>query len=564
MKRRDKSIRISLAQINLIVGDLNYNINKIISYIADAKKLGSDIVVFPELAITGYPPEDLILKKHFVDDNLKYLKNILKYTKGITCVLGFINREDKNLYNSAAIINDGKIRGIYHKINLPNYSVFDEKRYFTPGEYSPVFSLAGLFFGVNICWDIWQDNNITKTLAKKGAELIINISASPFHIGKKHFRREGLVRRIDENNLAIAYCNLVGGIDELVFDGDSLIMNKDKKIIAIAGQFTEQLVTADIPLKKNLKRRYSGDIIKLKAFENKRKVLVKDNYNNLDTLSEIYNSLVLGTRDYIVKNGFKKVVIGLSGGIDSSLVAAIAVDAIGKNNCIGVFMNSRFTSSDSVKDSRELARRLKIKTFSISIEDIFKSYIDTLKKIFINKKIDTTEENIQARIRGNILMALSNKFKWLVLTTGNKSEIAVGYCTLYGDMAGGFAALKDVPKTMVYKLAEFFNKNNGNLIPVNILKKAPSAELKLNQKDQDSLPAYDVLDDILKHYVEDDLPVDKIRRKTSKGFNLIKKVVNLVDSNEYKRRQVPLGVKISKKAFGKDRRLPVTNKYKDY
>ncbi len=564
MKKQNKTLRISLAQINPIVGDLDYNTNKIISYIAKAKKLGSDMVVVPELAITGYPPEDLLLKKHFIDDNLKYLKKIRKHTKDIICIVGFIDKKDKYIYNAAAVINNTKLKGVYHKINLPNYSVFDEKRYFTSGENSPIFSIKGINFGVNICWDIWQDNNITKTLSKKGAKLIINISASPFHIGKRHFRRQGLIKRIDENNIAIAYCNLVGGIDELVFDGDSLIMDRDKKIVAIANQFKEELVSADLPVKDYLSNNQDKSVIKLKGAIKNRPVLNNTSYVALDTLSEIYGSLVLGTRDYVLKNGFKKVVIGLSGGIDSSLVAAIAVDAVGKNNCLGVFMSSRFTSRASIDDSLELSKKLGIETFSIPIEDIFRSYLKTLDNVFKDRKSDITEENIQARIRGNILMALSNKFKWLVLTTGNKSEISVGYCTLYGDMAGGFAVLKDVPKTLVYKLAEFFNKNNGNIIPDRILKKAPSAELKANQKDQDKLPAYDVLDEILKYYVEDDLPVDKIRKKTGKGLNLIRRIVKLVDSNEYKRRQAPVGVKISKKAFGKDRRLPIINKYKDY
>jgi len=559
-------LRIALAQINVTVGDLKGNTQKILGFIERAKKSGADIVVFPELAVTGYPPEDLLMKGHFIADNLKALKTIAVKAQNITVIVGFVSRDKKGyLYNAAAIFCDKKIKAIYHKNLLPNYGVFDEKRYFHPGSDNHIFSLAGKAFGVSICEDIWYEQGPHVLQAQKGAQVLINISASPFHVGKKKTREAMLKSRAKKTGSFVVYLNLVGGQDELIFDGASLVIDPKGKIIASAKQFEEELLIVDLPLKsiKTLKPKGIG-FVRLNSRGVEKKPTVNNQMaENLTALEEIYRALVLGTRDYILKNGFKKTVIGLSGGIDSSLVAVIATDAIGKENVIGVTMPSQFSSPETQSDSKTLAANLGMKCIEIPIKGVFDTYLNALEGEFKGKPWDIAEENLQARIRGTILMALSNKFGWLVLTTGNKSELATGYCTLYGDMAGGFAVIKDVPKTMVFDLVNFVNKKaKKNIIPTSVILRAPTAELRENQKDEDSLPAYSRLDPILKGYVEAHQSLKELSKK--EDINTVKKVIALVDHSEYKRRQSPPGVKITPLAFGKDRRLPITNAYKEF
>ncbi len=565
------NLRVAMAQINTTVGDLDGNAKKIIEYIEKAEGLKADIVVFPELAVTGYPPEDLLLKADFIRGNKESLKKIAKKTKNITAIVGFADKQDA-VYNAAGILNNGKIKGVYYKIFLPNYGVFDEKRYFQSGKECPVFLINGVTTGINICEDIWYYDAPSRWQAKKGgAELIINISSSPYHAGKGGIRKRMLSKRARENNCYIVYNNLVGGQDELVFDGNGFIFDKTGRLISEGKQFEENIVFADIQVEGRYKKiaKQSDKIPALKAI----KISGKSSYDKkpplpeapknkpLDNLGEIYNALVLGTRDYVKKNGFSKVVIGLSGGIDSALTAVIAVDALGKDNVMGISMPSLFSSAGSITDSEELSNNLGIRLIKISISNLMDAYDEALEGTFEGLKRDTTEENIQARIRGNIVMALSNKFGWLVLTTGNKSEISTGYCTLYGDMAGGFAILKDVPKTLVYELAKYKNSiERREIITKDILEKEPSAELKPNQRDADTLPPYPVLDPILHAYVEEDKTIDEIV-KMGYEREMVGRVVRMVDRNEYKRRQAPPGVKITPKAFGKDRRLPITNRY---
>ncbi|HDZ62460.1 MAG TPA: NAD+ synthase [Nitrospirae bacterium] len=570
-----KKVRLSLAQINPVVGDLGGNIRKIISYIKKAGKLKADIVAFPELAITGYPPEDLLLKPQFVKDNIDALNRVMAVTRGITAVIGFVDGDSGSLYNSAAIVSNGKLINIYHKNKLPNYGVFDEYRYFQSGRRCQVYKLGGITFGVNICEDIWFDDGPAKVQAMSGADIIININASPYHLGKASFRKKMVCSRVSNIKAAIAYVNMIGGQDELIFDGGSFVIDSTGKTLVRAKQFAEELVTVDIEINGSRKKTGSKlSAVKRKGVKTinipfghvkggKPSVRRKKLYEISET-EEIYSALRLGTRDYVRKNGFKGVVIGISGGVDSALVAAIAVDALGRENVHGLFMPSVYTSKESYEDVDSLAARLGIKSISIPINNIFTSYLKTLDSHFNKTKTDTTEENLQARIRGNILMAFSNKFGWLVLATGNKSEMSVGYATLYGDMAGGFAVIKDVPKIMVYELCKWRNLKEGrDLIPERILWKEPTAELKHDQRDVDTLPPYPILDPILKAYVEDDKSFDKI---LGMGCDLecARSVVRMVDSSEYKRRQAPPGIKITARAFGKDRRFPITNRYKSY
>ncbi len=565
----EERLRIALAQINPTVGDLKGNVEKIINFTMQAKRLKADIITFPELAMCGYPPEDLLLKKQFVRNNLKALNLLIEKISDIVVIVGFVDRDrEGNLYNAAALIHERKLKGISHKIELPNYGVFDEKRYFKPGNKPFVFALGRTVLGVNICEDIWVKGGVAKSQAERGAGLIINISASPYHSGKVVSREKMLKERAEETNAYICYNNLVGGQDELVFDGGSIILDPQGKRIVTGKQFEEDLVVADLPimvknkLKARVRREYHIKLDKLK--EAKKPDLPKRYFKKLDRVNEIYNALVLGTRDYVRKSGFKKAVIGLSGGIDSSLTAVIASDAIGCENVIGISMPSRYSSQETRCDSKTLAGNLGIRFIVVPIDSIFNVYLMLLEKEFLGFERDVTEENIQARIRGNILMAFSNKFGWLVLTTGNKSETSVGYCTLYGDMAGGFGVIKDVPKTLVYELARFRNeREKRKLIPQTIFNREPSAELKESQKDVDSLPPYPVLDPILKCYVEEDKSFEEI---VAKKFDseIVKNVIHLVDRNEYKRRQAPPGIKITPKAFGKDRRLPITNRYREF
>ncbi len=574
-----RSIRIALAQINPIVGDLKYNLSKIVDYIKKAEKGDADIVCFPELSLTGYPPEDLLLKPQFVEDNLSALKKVVEETKGIDCVaiVGFVDAED-DIFNAAAVIYNGELKGVYRKIFLPNYGVFDEERYFQAGKAPNIFVINGINVGINICEDIWYPDGPGLIQALNGADILINISSSPYHAGKREFRKTMLSTRASDYAVFLAYVNLVGGQDELVFDGGSMVFDSDGKLIAQAKIFEEDLLILDLNLEAVLRKRLHDPRRrkeKLKVAEI-QKIFVCDKkegkkrgensfklagVDDVPIEEEIFKALVTGTRDYVRKNGFEKVLIGLSGGIDSSLVAAIAVEALGSENVIGVIMPSQFTSKSSIEDAEALARNLGIRTIKIGISRIFDVYLDELRDVFKDKPWDATEENIQARIRGNILMALSNKFGYLVLTTGNKSEMSVGYATLYGDMAGGFAVIKDVFKTMVYKIARYVNDKAGReIIPKRVFEKPPSAELREGQKDEDDLPPYSILDPILKAYIEDDKSFHEI---VAEGYDeeLVKRVIRMVDKNEYKRRQAPPGIKITPRAFGKDRRLPITNRY---
>jgi NAD+ synthase (glutamine-hydrolysing) len=574
-----RRLRLGMAQINTTVGDFKGNTKKILKAIADGSALGVDLLTFPELAMCGYPPEDLLLKPKFIEQNIRYLDRAVDGCSGLTAVVGFVDAK-ADIFNAAAVIHDRKLVGVYHKIYLPNYGVFDEKRYFQAGRECPVYVIAGIGVGINICEDMWYEDGPATAQAYSGAEVIVNISASPYHLGKQDSREKMLGTRASKNIAVVVYNNLVGGQDELVFDGGSMVLDEKGKLIARGKQFEEDLVVADLDVETVSKARlHNPRWIKATLLEEKRwhttRIAVSEAPTNAPKPplpqrhievrglpGEIYDALVLGTRDYILKNGIKKVVIGLSGGIDSSIVATIAVDALGASNVIGVAMPSRYSSPSSLSDAELLSRNLGIRILTIPIEKVFKSYLGALAEQFQGVEPDVTEENIQARIRGNLLMALSNKFGWLVLATGNKSEMATGYTTLYGDMAGGFAVIKDVPKTMVYKLARYRNSLAGrDLIPTAVFEKPPSAELRPGQKDTDSLPPYELLDPILTAYVEEDKSVEQIIA-TGIDEKVVKRAARLVDSSEYKRRQAPPGVKITSRAFGKDRRLPITNRFK--
>ncbi|MDD4894153.1 MAG: NAD+ synthase [Candidatus Omnitrophica bacterium] len=556
-----KSLRLAMAQINCTVGDLEGNSGKIISSLKKAKSLGVDIISFPELAITGYPPEDLLLKAKFITDNLAELKKISRHVKDTTAIVGFVDRRASQIYNAAAVIYNGKIQGIYHKTFLPNYGVFDEKRYFSAGNKPLVFRFGGVIFGVSICEDIWHKQGPVKEQAALGAKLIININASPYYAGKIKKREEIIRRQARANRVFICHNNLVGGQDELVFDGQSMIVDSRGNIISRAAEFKEDILITDVEVPLSKARPSKNTVAITSSLPCKEKpALAKKEARAIEPIAEIYQALTLGLHDYIVKNGFKKVVIGLSGGIDSCLVATLAVDALGKDNVIGVFMPSQYSSVESGEDARGFAKNLGIKFLTVPIEGVFKAYLTTLEPEFSGLERNIAEENLQARIRGTLLMALSNKFGWIVLATGNKSEMSTGYATLYGDMAGGFAVIKDVPKILVYKLSHYRNFINF-VIPERILTKAPTAELRPNQKDTDSLPPYETLDPILKAYIEEDKDLSKI---VSGGFakETAARVLGMVDKTEYKRRQSPPGIKITPKAFGRDRRMPITNKYK--
>lgn len=577
-----RTIRLALAQINSTVGDLEGNFNKLVEYINLALDEGADLIAFPELALTGYPPEDLLLKPNFIEDSLRFRDKLIPFSKHITIITGFVDRRD-DIFNAAAVMNNQQIAGIYHKHYLPNYGVFDEDRYFQNGYEAPVFTLNGTNIGINICEDIWYPYGPPRDQALYGnAEIIINISASPYSIGKTKQRFNMLTQRARDNTVIVGYVSAVGGQDELVFDGNSAIISEVGELIARSPSFKEHLLLADLhpdnvftrrlhdPRRRKEKlfvpKETAVQIIPLAGTSsNKPKPsLEHEVFEFYDESREIYEALILGLKDYVKKNRFEKVVLGLSGGIDSALVAAIAADALGKENVIGIIMPSEFTTKQSIKDAHQLAKNLGIVLHEIWIDEILSVYLQELHPHFQNKPKDTTEENLQARIRGNILMAFSNKFGWLVLATGNKSEISVGYCTLYGDMVGGFAVIKDVPKQMVYELCEYRNTIAGKeVIPKSIITKAPSAELKHDQKDSDALPPYDVLDPILKAYVEEDRSYEEI---VSMGFKPadVKRTIQLVDGNEYKRRQAAPGIKITHRAFGKDRRFPITNRYQNH
>ena len=576
-----KRLRIGMAQINATVGDISGNSKKIAGVIDKAKGLGVELLTFPELSITGYPPEDLLLKPQFVQDNMEAMRGIIRKTMGIGVIAGFVDSSNHKLFNAASVMVNGRLSCIYHKIHLPNYGVFDEKRYFCGGNECLVLTFNGISIGFNICEDIWCDDGPTELAAiEGGAQIIINISASPYHAGKMKLREELLIRRATSSKAIVCYNNLVGGQDELVFDGGSMIISPKGKVYAYGHQFEEDLVVYDLDIESVLHERlkekaekkayelgYSLRKVELEGITAKKKpVLPVRGLKKMGHTEEVYSALVLGTRDYVRKNGFKKVVIGLSGGIDSALTAVIAVDALGPDNVVGISMPSQYSSHQTKLDAEKLADNLNIRFRTVPIVRIFKTYLDDLKSEFEGIASDVTEENLQARIRGNILMAFSNKFGWLVLTTGNKSEMAVGYCTLYGDMAGGFAVIKDVPKTYVYTLARWRNRlsdKQKKIIPESVMRRPPSAELRPNQKDEDSIPPYPVLDPILKAYIEEDKSYRDIK---GAGFSMhvLKKVIPLVDKSEYKRRQGPPGIKITPKAFGKDRRMPITNRYREF
>lgn len=573
-----KILRIALAQINTTVGDLEGNVKKIKSFIEAAIQKGADIVAFPELAVTGYPPEDLLLKPQFIKDNMDALNEIVSSTGDIIAIVGFVHRSD-DIYNAAAIIHNKRLVDVYYKNYLPNYGVFDEFRYFQTGSRQPVYKAGEIVFGVSICEDIWYPDGPPTIQALHGAEVLININASPYHRRKIIERERMLSTRALDNTAIVCYVNAVGGQDELVFDGGSIIIDETGKVLARARQFEEELLVVELNVEsvftgrlKDIRRRQAVaglkenriELIKIER-ELKRKEFLETPPALAPILSEeeeIYSALVLGTRDYVNKNGFKGVLVGLSGGIDSSLVATIAVDALGKDRVTGVFMPSPYTSIESREDVEALVKNLGIKLIELSITEIFESYLKELRPLFKGLPEDVTEENIQARIRGNLLMALSNKFGYLVLTTGNKSEMSVGYATLYGDMAGGFAVIKDVPKTMVYRIAKWRNSRSP-VIPERVLVKPPSAELRPGQKDTDTLPPYEILDPVLKAYIEEDRSFEEI---ISSGCSeeCVAKVIRMVDRSEYKRRQSPPGIKITKRAFGKDRRFPITNAYRSF
>ncbi|RJP28256.1 MAG: NAD+ synthase [Candidatus Omnitrophota bacterium] len=554
---KNQRLRIALAQINSTVGDLEANSRKILQYTQRALSFGVDIICFPELALCGYPPEDLLLKPGFIKDNLKSIERLSNnIDKDIVVIAGFVDRIDNKIFNSAAVIYGSKIIAKYHKILLPNYGVFDEKRYFEQGNNASVYSFKDIKFGINICEDLWMEDGPIKKQSSGGAKLILSINSSPYHAGKNKERQALISRQAQKHKVFIAYTNMVGGQDELVFDGQSMIVDMQGKVVCRTHAFREDLLLSDLDIPVAKKRC----AVLINTNDSQKKPLPKPEYKKLNIEDEIYEALVLGLRDYVWKNGFKSVVIGLSGGIDSALVATIAADALGSQNVFCVFMSTRYSSKESEEDASQLAKNLGIKMINLSIEQIYKMYLLVLEPLFAGSTRDVTEENLQARIRGNILMALSNKFGWLVLTTGNKSEMSTGYATLYGDMAGGLAVIKDVPKTYVYRLAEKRN-SHGFVIPERIFTKAPSAELKPNQKDEDSLPPYDVLDAILKAYVEQDLNLPGMVKL---GFKegMVRKVLNMVDRSEYKRRQSPPGIKITPKAFGRDRRMPITSRYR--
>ncbi len=538
-------LRIALAQINTTVGDMPKNAEKMIRVMRQAGKSGAEVVVFPELALSGYPPEDLLLKKAFLSENRKQLRRIIRASGSLFVVAGFPERDAEGVYNSAALIYDGRLLGAYRKIALPNYGVFDEKRYFLPGDRIPVAPFGrGLRIGVCVCEDIWRPSGShAAAISDGGANLIINISASPYHAGKIRERQRLMRRRALESGVFVAHCNLTGGQDELVFDGGSLIYGPDGSMVARGRQFEEDLLIADLDIRDPKRSRGRKQ-------------------RPLKGPAEIEKALITGLRDYIRKNGFEKAVVGLSGGIDSALTAYLLREALGADNVTAASMPSPYSSKATKRDAEKLAANLGVNCISLPIDRIFKAYLSGLKGAFAGRPENVAEENLQARIRGSILMALSNKFNWLTVTTGNKSEISVGYCTLYGDTAGGFAALKDVPKTTVYELCEHINRREGaDVIPRSIIKRAPTAELKRGQRDRDTLPPYDVLDRILDAYVEKQMPAGRIAKSGIKR-SVVDRVIAMVDKNEYKRRQMPPGIKITPKAFGRDRRMPIVNKWR--
>ena len=567
-------LRVAACQLNMVVGDLDGNVDAMLDALGKAEAAGCDVALFPELAITGYPPEDLLLKPGFIADNQAALHKLAARTGRCAAVVGFVDT-GRDLYNAAAVCALGTVQGTYRKRILPNYSVFDEQRYFAPGEDAPtLFTIGGVRVGISVCEDAWAPHGPIAEQAAGGAELVLNLNASPYYAGRLPERERMLATRAADASCALVYVNLVGGQDELVFDGASLVVDAEGRVVARAAQFTEEVMVVDVEVrpvwrKRLLDPRGRASAAPLPEVE----VTVEPRTDEphrpdrpltepLPEVHEVYEALVLGTRDYVTKNGFTDVVLGLSGGVDSSLVAAIAVDALGADHVHGVLLPSRYTGEGSNTDAEHLAANLGVERRVIAIESAHAAYLEMLGPSFEGLEEDLTEENIQARIRGTILMALSNKFGWMVLATGNKSEMAAGFSTLYGDLAGGFAVIKDVPKLLVFELCRDRNRRAGrDLIPETVLTKAPSAELRPDQRDDQSLPPYEELDPILEAYVEGDTTVGDLQ---GAGFDpdLVRRVVTMVDKAEYKRRQAPPGVRVTAKAFGKDRRLPITSRYR--
>jgi NAD+ synthase (glutamine-hydrolysing) len=556
VKKEDRKtppqLRVALAQFNASVGDIEGNVKAMMRFYSWAVEAGADVVVFPEMSVCGYPPEDLLFESQFLNDNRAAIERLAKNCPKKTIIAGFAEINEKGCFNALAVLADGRVKHIYRKRVLPNYGVFDERRYFRPGTEPVVIDLGPVTAAITICEDIWQLGWLDKLFEEtRRKDVIINISASPFHSGKIKQRMEVLSRCAKHFECAVAYCNLIGGQDELVFDGRSMFVDSTGKVVSQAKAFVEDLLVADIG-------RVSSKKVRVKTVLPSSKTVTP---KSEDEASEVYEALVLGTKDYVLKNGFKKVVVGLSGGVDSSLTAAIAVAALGAENVVGVTMPSKFNSVATISDAAKVARNLGIEFHTVPIGGVLEKFNETLNTIKGWRGDGVAYENLQARIRGTILMALSNQFSYLVLTTGNKSEIAVGYSTLYGDTAGGFSVIKDVPKTMVYKLAKYVNRiHYKQIIPASVMKRAPTAELREGQKDTDSLPEYDLLDKILKGFIEESKPTQDL---VAAGLpeDVVNKVVRMIDSNEYKRRQSPPGVKITPRAFGKDRRMPITNLY---
>ncbi len=570
-------MRIALAQINTTVGDVWGNVEKAVEALGRAAESGAQIVAFPELTISGYPPEDLLMRPGFIQENLRGLEEFAgRVPEGVVAAVGFVDL-DGDLYNACAVVSGGKVLHRYHKHYLPNYSVFDENRYFREGEGEPVFKAGGAFLGVSVCEDIWYPGGPAREQALAGANVLLNINGSPYHRKKVHARERMLSVRASDSSCYMLWCNLVGGQDELVFDGGSVVFDPRGNVAARASQFEEELLLADIhPEEALLQRLHDPRPRKENSDGPSRHIEVpgfrestpKDTGEPrieplLSEEGEVFEALVLGLRDYFGKNGFSRALLGLSGGIDSSLGAAVAAEALGPENVTGVLMPSRYTSEASNTDAEALAKNLGIETRVIPIGPAFDAYREMLSEEFEGLDEDVTEENVQSRVRGNILMALSNKFGWIVLSTGNKSEASVGYSTLYGDTAGGFSVIRDVPKTLVYRVARHLNERKGReVIPETVLDKEPSAELREDQRDSDSLPPYDILDPILEAYIEEDKGVGEI---VASGFEEedVRRIIKLVDAAEYKRRQVPTGIKITSRAFGRDRRMPITNRFSE-
>ncbi len=573
--------RLALAQINTTVGDIPGNTALMLSYLEQAREYQADLIAFPEMATTGYPPEDLLFKTSFLRDNVAAMEKVVASARGIAVVVGYVDLAN-DISNAAALGHEGQVIDTYRKMYLPNYGVFDEDRYFRRGDTCPVYVINGVGVGVNICEDVWYPVGPIAVQRDAGAELIVNINASPFHSGKRAYREKMIATRAADNELFVAHLNAVGAQDELVFDGASVVCDMSGEVITRGPAFQESLVLVDLdieavfrtrlrdprPRKENptiLREIGRSRVLQVSRFHSKQRPPLPepDGVTGMDEVEEVYHALVLGTRDYLGKSGFKKAMIGLSGGIDSALTATVAVDALGKDNVVGIAMPSRYSSEGSVSDAKELSSNLGIDLWTVPIEPAHLAFADMLDPYFQDTEPNVAEENVQARIRGNVLMTISNKFGWMVLTTGNKSEMAMGYATLYGDMAGGFAVIKDVPKTLVYQLCQWRNRHGTppDAIPQSIIDKPPSAELKEDQLDQDSLPPYDVLDPVVRAYVEEDYSYQEM---VEMGFDpqVVRQVISLVDRNEYKRRQAPPGVKITPRAFGKDRRLPIINRYR--